>query len=324
MTIAKLIIDFLEDLEVAKNRSQRTIVAYDHYLKRFADFLEKRFAITEPNKITLDSIHQFRLFLSRMKDGKEQPLSVKTQGYHLIAIRSFLKFLAKKDIQTLAPEKIDLPKFEPKKINFLEAKEVEDLLGSSQSQTIAGKRDQAILELLFSTGLRLSELISLDREDVNLERGEMRVVGKGRKERIVFLSDEAKSAIRDYLIMRADSDPALFIRHSLNAASVGDGKSLKLSARGIQRIVDKYGKLAGLTKKISPHTLRHSFATDLLINGADLRSVQAMLGHASIQTTQVYTHITDQQLKEVHEAFHARRRMTTKDRGAQNSPRARY
>ena len=173
---------------------------------------------------------------------------------------------------------------------------------------ISGQRNKAILELLFSTGLRLAELVSLDREDINLERGEMRIVGKGRKERIVFLSDQAKQALKNYLDNRHDQDQACFIRHSLNARLVGDDDSVRLSARGVERVIDKYAKIAGLTKKISPHTLRHSFATDLLINGADIRSVQAMLGHASIQTTQVYTHITNPQLKKIHENFHGQKR----------------
>lgn len=308
MQIKKLITDFLEDLEVAKNRSQRTIVAYSHYLNRFSQFLEKSLNITTPEQIDLEAIRQFRLYLSRYKDEQNELLSIKTQGYHLISLRSFLKYLSKRDITTLAAEKIDLPKFEPRKISFLEANELEDLLKSPSASTIAGKRDKAILELLFSTGLRLSELSILNKEDISFERGEMRVVGKGRKERIVFISDSSKLAIFDYLSDRHDEDEALFIRHSLNADQVGDKDSLRLSVRGIERIVEKCAKIAGLTKKVSPHTLRHSFATDLLINGADIRSVQAMLGHSSIQTTQVYTHITNQQLKEVHNAFHATRR----------------
>ena len=310
MSIKQLITDFLEDLEVAKNRSQRTIIAYSHYLNRFSQFLEKSLNITDPGQIDLEAIRQFRLYLTRYKDQTEEPLSIKTQGYHLISLRSFLKFLAKRDINTLASEKIDLPKFEPRQISFLEAGELEDLLNAPKGTTIASKRDKAILELLFSTGLRLSEIAALGREDINFDRGEMRVVGKGRKERIVFISDSAKLAISDYLASRHDEDEALFIRHSLNADQVGDEDSLRLSVRGIERIVEKYAKIAGLTKKVSPHTLRHSFATDLLINGADIRSVQAMLGHSSIQTTQVYTHITNQQLKEVHDAFHATRRGT--------------
>lgn len=308
MMIKQLITDFLEDLEIAKNRSPRTIIAYGHYLSRFVSFVENSLKISMPEAIDLEAVRQFRLFLSRFKNQEVEPLSIKTQGYHLIALRSFLKYLAKRDILTLAPEKIDLPKFEPRTISFLEAQELEDLLQAPKSSTCAGKRDKAILELLFSTGLRLSEIANLNREDINFDRGEMRMIGKGRKERIVFISHSAKIAISDYLLQRSDEDKALFIRHSLNALQVGDEDSLRLSVRGIERVVEKYAKVAGLTKKVSPHTLRHSFATDLLINGADIRSVQAMLGHASIQTTQVYTHITNQQLKEVHDAFHARRR----------------
>ena len=310
MSIKQLITDFLEDLEIAKNRSQRTIIAYSHYLNRFSQFLEKSLNITDPGQIDLEAIRQFRLYLARYKDETDQPLSIKTQGYHLISLRSFLKFLAKRDINTLAAERIDLPKFEPRTISFLEAKELEDLLNAPKGTNVSSKRDKAILELLFSTGLRLSEIAALGHEDISFDRGEMRVVGKGRKERIVFISDRAKIAISNYLSDRHDEDEALFIRHSLNADQVGDENSLRLSVRGIERIVEKYAKVAGLTKKVSPHTLRHSFATDLLINGADIRSVQAMLGHSSIQTTQVYTHITNQQLKEVHDAFHATRRAT--------------
>jgi len=312
--LKRLITEFLEHLEIEKGRSQLTIRNYDFYLKRFFNFSQ----ISSPEEITADLIRQYRLWLSRQKDKKSQPLSKTTQNYHLIALRNFLKYLAKRDIKCLAPEKIELAKTDKREIFFLDPDELEKFLAAPLSIKQSEKiklRDKAILELLFSTGLRVSELVNLKREDINLNKDEFSVKGKGGKWRIVFLSQMAKNWLKKYLETRTDLDPALFIRYDK-----GQQESLKnkiinpLTARSIQRLIKKYAKIAGLTKRITTHSLRHTFATDLLASGADLRSVQELLGHKNITTTQVYTHITNQHLKEVYQAFHARRRKKTHHR----------
>ncbi len=297
----KLLEDFLDYLEVEKNRSQKTRQNYQHYLERFFAWAK----IRNPQEITLDLVRKFRLYLNRLQDNQGASLKKITQNYHIIALRSFLKYLAKRDIKSLSAEKIELGKTPERQIEFLEEEELERLLSTPSLNDLSGLRDKAILELLFSTGLRVSELVSLDRDKINLNKGEFSVKGKGGKVRVVFLSSTAKKALEEYLKKRDDADLALFVQHRKAGKSLNN---LRLTARSIQRIVKKYAKAAGLTKDIHTHTLRHSFATDLLMGGADLRSVQALLGHSSITTTQIYTHITDKQLKEVHQAFHARRR----------------
>ncbi len=294
MELKELKTQFLEYLEIEKNRSQKTIENYDHYLKRFIEFASSK-GIKKPEEINLELIRQYRLFLNRFKNQKGESLKKITQNYHIIALRAFLKYLTKRDIKTLAPEKIELGKIEERTVNFLTEKELEKLLEAPElfgKNELIKKRDKAILETLFSTGLRVSELVSLRCDQINLEKGEFTILGKGGKVRLVFLSPFAKKAIYEYLKVRKDSSPLLF----------------PLSQRSIQRIVAKYGKLAGIVKKVTPHILRHSFATDLLSSGADLRSVQSLLGHSSITTTQIYTHVTDKHLKEIHKAFHGRRR----------------
>ena len=315
MTTADLISDFLEYCELEKNPSELTILNYEHYLRRFLEFAESKEGDDfGPQKIDMDLVRSYRLHLNRMTDQKGNTLKKITQNYHVIALRAFLKYLAKRDVRSLSAEKIELGDAKRKQVEFLEFEEVVRLMDAplKQKQTETNKiisvRDKAILELLFSTGLRVSELVGLNRTQVNLDRGEFMVRGKGSKDRVVFMSDGAKHWINEYLKLRADNFKPLFIRYSGSKDEIEDGEYLRLTSRSVQRIVNAYARAAGIVKKVTPHTLRHSFATDLLINGADIRSVQSMLGHSSITTTQIYTHLTNKQLKEVHQAFHGRRR----------------
>lgn len=313
ISIEELIGEFLEYCEIEKGHSDLTIRNYDHYLNRFLEFVkkEKRKENPKPQDITLELVRKYRLYLNRLDSGHGESIKKITQNYHIIALRAFLKYLSKKDIPTLAAEKLELSDATRKSFTFLEITEVESLLRAPEkypsSNPIITARDKAITSTLFSTGLRVSELISLDRKQVNLDRGEFMVRGKGDKERIVFLSDSAKNAISDYLKLRKDPFTPLFIHIGGTQDNYEDGEYMRLTARSVQRIIKKYAKLAGISKDVTPHVIRHSFATDLLINGADIRSVQSMLGHSSITTTQIYTHVTDKQLREVHQAFHGTR-----------------
>jgi len=321
MNLQSLKTRFLEYLELERNRSSKTIENYDHYLTRFLVWAK----IKEPGEITDELVRNWRIHLNRLEDKGGQSLKKVTQGYYIIALRSFLKYLAKHDVKTLEAEKVEIGKTPEREVEFLEADEVERLLAAPIGTDFKSLRDRSILEMLFSAGLRVSELVSIDRNKLNLESGELSVRGKGSKIRVVFISDSAKEALKAYLNRRADIDPALFVRDAkaqekfekkgegetqfiASGAMVNKKDDLRLTPRSIQRIVKYYAAKAGIVKNVHPHTLRHSFATDLLINGADIRSVQAMLGHSSITTTQVYTHVTNQQLREVHQAFHARRR----------------
>ncbi len=302
-------IQFLEYLEIERNRSRMTLRNYDHYLRRFVDFCAKQ-GVTVPEDIDLELVRSYRLFLNRMTI-KDQTLKVITQNYHLISLRSFLKYLAKRDIKSLTPEKIELPKTPARHPEFLTTEEVARLIEATKAEKnkLTRLRDDAILKTLFSTGLRISELTNLKQDQINLKRGEFSVRGKGDKMRVVFLSDHAAEALEKYLDEREDNSKALFIRHREKESvekqieSQGEIKN-GLTPRSIQRLIKKYAMVAGIMKKITPHTLRHSFATDLLTNGADIRAVQEMLGHASISTTQIYTHLTNKRLKDIHEAFH--------------------
>lgn len=299
MDIKELLSDYLDHLEIEKNRSIKTRVNYERYLKRFLEFSR----ISKPSQISQDLTRQYRLWLNR------QLLKKNTQNYYLIALRNFLKYLAKRDIETLTADKIELGKQSERQVIFLEENELERLLAASQGPSLKLLRDKAILELLFSTGLRVSELCGLNRDSLNLKSGEFPVRGKGDKVRLVFLSETAKEAIKNYLEKREDVDEALFIRQiKKQVNSPAGGENLRLTTRSVERLVKYYAAKAGLTKKITPHSLRHSFATDLLRNGADIRSVQALLGHSNITTTQIYTHITDKQLREVHQMFHGKKR----------------
>lgn len=301
--------DFLEHLEIEKNRSPKTIVAYRHYLDRFQSWVNRNDFQMED--ITAEQIRKYRLYLNRFLDEHNDPLTLKTQSYHVIALRSLLRYAVRRDIACLSPDKIELPKTESAQVQFLTAEELGRLLDSPDINTMSGLRDRALMELMFSTGLRVSEVASLDRALINTENGEMRIIGKGRKERIVFVSPRAREWMQAYFARRGDELPAAFAGYKGKGA--GDHPSAKVEAnatrltpRSVDRIIQKHALEAGIVKNITPHTLRHSFATDLLLNGADIRSVQTLLGHASITTTQVYTHITNQHLREVHEKFHGR------------------
>jgi len=288
--------EFLEYLEIEKGRSLKTVENYDRYLTRFFDFSK----ITNPNQITDDKVREFRLWLNRQfsNNKKQETVKKKTQNYYLIALRVFLKYLIKRDIKSLAPDKIELAKVPERSLDLISGEELVRLMKAPDGKDIKSLRDKAILELLFSTGLRVSELCSLNT-DIDLKKDEMSIRGKGEKVRVVFLSQEAKSTINEYLKERKDMDDPLFVQLSKKKS-----EDSRLNRRSIARIVKYYAIKAGISKKVTPHVIRHSFATDLLQNGADLRSVQMMLGHSSITTTQVYTHITDKQLRDVHKKFH--------------------
>ncbi len=297
--------EFLEHLEIEKGRSLKTIENYDHYLSRFLEYSK----LDKPKGITSAVIRDYRLWLNRQPGlssvGRAaDTLKRRTQNYYLIALRAFLKYVRKRGEETLSPESIELAKVPERDLDLIDGSELDRLLKAPQSSSLQGLRDRAILELFFSTGLRVSELAALSR-DLNLERDEFSVRGKGDKVRVVFLSSSAKQAIRAYLAKRTDIDDALFIQLGKNAKNAG---TLRLTPRSIERLVKRYAIQAGISKKVTPHIIRHSFATDLLQNGADLRSVQALLGHANIATTQVYTHVTDRHLHDVHKAFHGKRR----------------
>lgn len=303
MYFSEALADFLEHLEVEGGRSPRTIENYKLYLERFIDFAGD----IDVAKITSETIRKYRLWLNRYKNSNtSEELLLITQNYHLIALRGLLTYLSQRDISSLAADKITLPKTVRKQVTFLHYDEVVRLIEQIPLDNEPGLRDRAIIELLFSSGLRVSELVSLNRDHINLARREFMVRGKGQKDRPVFVSMSAAEHVKNYLDARSDSLPALFISYSRRLAKPSvSGDYRRLSARSIQRMVSHYARLAGITKHVSPHTMRHSFATDLLMNGADLRAVQSMLGHSNIATTQIYTHVTDQHLKDVHERFHS-------------------
>lgn len=301
----KLIEDFLEYLEIEKNCSKLTIRDYRHYLKVFNQWYMATIPDKTLDQIDLSDIRKYRVFLSNKTDDKGAGLARVTQNYYVIALRSFLRFLIKNDHKTLEPSKIDLPKTESRSLKFLEREQVERLVTSADTSKEEGIRDRAIMELLFSTGLRVSELVKLNRDQINLDRREFGVIGKGGRSRIVFISDRAAEWVRKYINARKDSYKPLFIRYSGRVNEENNGERMRLTARSVERIVKKYVRSSRLPVDATVHTLRHSFATDLLTNGADLRSVQEMLGHKNIATTQIYTHITNKQLREVHKSFHS-------------------
>lgn len=306
---------FLKYLEIERGRSKKTMENYSHYLDFFLGWAK----ISEAHQITGELVSDFRIYLNRFETEKGRPLKKVTQNYYIIALRGFLKYLAKMDVQSLQAEKVEVGRAPSREVDFLEAEEVDRILAAAQGESFKALRDRAMLELLFSAGLRVSELTNINRDKIDLARQEFSVRGKGDKIRIVFISDEAKKYLKSYLDKRADIDPALFVRDAralkrfeskkkVQTAKKDMNDDLRLTPRSVQRIVKYYATKAGIIKDVHPHTLRHSFATDLLMNGADIRSVQEMLGHASITTTQVYTHITNKKLKEVHSSFHGKRR----------------
>jgi site-specific recombinase XerD len=301
MYMSELILDYIEHLEVEGGRSAKTAENYRLYLERFVEFTDD----IKVGDITSEIIRKYRLWLNRYKNDADDDLATITQSYHLIALRGFLGYLSRRDIETLAPNKIVLPKVSRKQVTFLHYDEVERLISGIDITSEAGLRDRAIVELLFSSGLRVSELINLNRDHINTKRREFMVRGKGQKDRPIFISEAAAGWVDHYLDVRDDTLAPLFISYSKNVEPSTSGDFRRLTARSVQRMVSKYALLAGITKHVSPHTMRHSFATDLLMNGADIRSVQSMLGHSSISTTQVYTHVTDEHLREVYEKFHS-------------------
>lgn len=346
-SLSKYLTEFLEYLEIERNRSQKTLQNYDFYLKRFLGWHGEN---KIPSSITAEDVRKYRLWLNRLVDVHGDPLKKNTQNYHLIALRSFLKYLAKRDIETLAPEKIELMKMPDREVHFLDERDIDRLLEAplvhlstealqnkstkkAPAKLLIKLRDKAILELLFCTGLRVSELVQLQKDDINLNREEFTVTGKGSKSRVVFLSEQARYWVKKYLEARSDANSHIFIAHDIRTKNQNDAKRVlsprrgelersstrvgrqseyteeaALTPRSVQRIIKTYAKAAGITKPVTPHTLRHSYATDLLQNGADIRSVQTMLGHSSVTTTQIYTHITDKELRNVHKKFHGRKR----------------
>lgn len=310
-SIAELKKQFLEYLEIEKGRSLKTIQNYDHYLSRFFGYAKTK----DPKDVDDELVRSFRLWLNRQETIVGEPIKRKTQNYHLIALRGFLKYLARRNIKTMPAERIELAKVGERDLDLISETELERLLSAPEGKSLKTARDRAILELLFSSGLRISELCSLNRNSIDLKRDEFSIRGKGEKVRVAFVSDTAKNALTGYIDRRTDMEEALFVnlgRPSFAKASKGKGKEkilsekTRLTPRSIQRLIKRYAVKAGITKKVTPHVMRHMFATNLLQNGADIRSVQAMLGHTSISTTQIYTHITNKQLKEVYKTFHGR------------------
>lgn len=309
--IKRYIDEFLEYLEVEKGASPLTIRNYKHYLSRFCLWMKDQGIRRNLKDINQEIIRQYRIYLSRLpalpsQSGKGGTLSRKTQGYHVIALRSFLKWLIKNDLEVMSPDKIDLPKIEERQIKFLTGEQVDRLLNSPSLSTIQGKRDKAILEVFYSTGLRVSELVKLDRDKIDLERREFGIIGKGGRARVVFLSARSAEWIKKYINARKDKYKPLFIRHKGKMDPSVPDEKMRLTARSIQRMIKKYARKIKLPVEATPHVLRHSFATDLLMAGADLRSVQEMLGHKNVSTTQIYTHVTNKQLRDVHSAFHGK------------------
>jgi site-specific recombinase XerD len=301
---------FLEYTEIERGRSIKTVENYDRYLTRFLEHTKLR----NPEDINYEIVREYRLWLNRQSAGSRRGISSdtlkkKTQNYYLIALRAFLKYLMRQDVKVMSPEKIELAKTSERELDLISSQDLGRLLAAPNESTLASLRDRAILELLFSTGLRVSELCGLSR-DLDISRDEFSVRGKGEKVRVVFLSDSARSAIKDYLHKRTDVDDALFVQVGRGGEAYQSKKegSLRLTPRSVERLVKHYAVQCGISKKVTPHVIRHSFATDLLDNGADLRSVQALLGHANIATTQIYTHVTDSKLREVHRMFHDKKR----------------
>ena len=304
-TLPELIDQFLEYLEIEKNCSKLTIRDYRHYLDVFSQWYSSTLPGKTLKDLDLIIIRKYRVYLANRADAKGLTLKRVTQNYYVIALRSFLRWLIKNDYPTLEPSKIDLPKTESRSIKFLERSHIEQLISAVKTENEEGLRDRSILELLFSTGLRVSELVKLNKDQMNLDRREFGVIGKGGRARVVFISDNAAHWVSQYLGKRQDKFRPLFIRYSGKVDEEQGGEKMRLTARSVERIVKKYVRLSRLPIDASVHTLRHSFATDLLMNGADIRSVQEMLGHKNISTTQIYTHVTNKQLREVHQAFHS-------------------
>lgn len=306
MDLPALVEEFLEYIEVEKNLSPLTIRDYRHYLNNFIKWSDKNYPINSPKQLTIETVRKYRVYLAHLNSPNGNlPLKKVTQNYYVIALRSFLRYLIRKDIPVVAPEKIELPKTESRSLKFLDREQVERLLAQPNISKDQGLRDKVLMEMLFSTGLRVSELCNLNREQINIARREFGVIGKGGRARVVFLSDRATLWLTRYLEKRSDQFKPLFIRYAGNQSPTTTGEQMRLTPRSVQRIVTKYVRKAKLPVAATPHVLRHSFATDLLMNGADLRSVQELLGHKNVATTQIYTHVTNAQLRDVHKSFHS-------------------
>lgn len=298
--ISKKIDEFLDYLSVEKGCSPLTIRNYKHYLSRLDEWIISKNSKATLQNINNETVHNFRAYLAKLGLGK------KTQGYHAIALRSFLKWLLRNDYQVMAPDKIELPKIPDRQVKFLNGEQIDRLLNAPNSSDIQGFRDKAILEVLFSTGLRVSELTSLDIDKIDFERKEFGITGKGGRARVVFLSTRSIEYLKRYLAERKDHFKPLFIRHKGKMDPTTSDEKMRLTPRSVERLVKKYVRKVKLPVEATPHTMRHSYATDLLVAGADIRSVQEMLGHKNISTTQIYTHVTNKQLKDIHETFHGR------------------
>jgi len=299
-------IDFLESLEVERNLSPLTVRNYGHYLRRFIAWFTAQ-GHQDLKALDPDVLRKYRVFLARFEDEQGRTLSKRTQSYHIISLRSWLKWLVKNDAPVLHPEKVELPKSESIPMKFVSAEKIQRLLEMPDLAKPQGMRDRAILEVLFSTGLRVSELVKLNRDQIDIDRREFGVIGKGRRPRVVFLSDEAAEWLTKWLNSREDNWRPVFIHFSGEKPDLlADGEEMRLTTRSVQRLVDRYSRRAHLPIKLSPHGIRHSFATDLLSNGAGLRDVQEMLGHKNIATTQIYTHVTQPQLRKVHQKHHSK------------------
>lgn len=306
MDLPALVDEFLEYLEIEKNLSPLTIRDYRHYLNNFISWSTKHYPITSPKRITIECVRKYRVYLAHYNSPNGNlPIKKVTQNYYVIALRSFLRYLIRKDLPVVAPEKIELPKTESRSLKFLDREQLERLLAQPDVSKDWGLRDKVMMELLFSTGLRVSELCKLNKDQINLQRKEFGIIGKGGRARVVFISDRATLWLDKYLEKRVDHYTPLFIRYAGNQNPVVNGEQMRLTARSVQRIVTKYVRKAKLPVAATPHVLRHSFATDLLMNGADLRSVQELLGHKNVATTQIYTHVTNAQLRDVHKSFHS-------------------
>lgn len=304
--IAKKIDEFLEYLQVERGSSPLTIRDYKHYLSRFINWMTTEGINESLKDINPEVVRRFRVFLTNLPGENKPQMTRRTQAYHVIALRSFLKWLIRNDYSVMAPDKIELPKIEERQVKFLSGEQVDRLLNAPSLSTIQGKRDKAILEMLFSTGLRVSELTKLNRDKVDLDRREFGIIGKGGKARVVFMSQRATDWLIKYLNEREDHYKPLFIHHKGISAPGTPDEKMRLTVRSVQRMVKKYSHKMKLPVEVTPHVMRHSFATDLLMAGADIRSVQEMLGHKNISTTQIYTHVTNKQLREIHEAFHGK------------------
>ncbi len=304
ISLERLINRYLSYIEIEKNYSPYTIEKYKHYLETFRKWFHKNYQQEYIQRLTFEIVRNYRVFLSHHENDQGRSMSISTQSYYIIGLRAFLRYLARKGVKSLAPEKIDLPKTESRSLKFLSREQVERLLEMPNLQKVEGLRDRAILEVLFSTGLRVSEMMKLDRDKIDLKQREFGIIGKGRRPRVVFLTERAATWLERYMRSREDANKPLWIRLSGKKADpTSSSEKMRLTVRSIQRIVEKYRLMAGLSIKVSPHVLRHSFATSLLQNGADLRSVQEMLGHKNVSTTQIYTHVTNPQLKQVHDKF---------------------